>query len=87
MKPYWAFQGCSVPHRKVAMVLQVESSKRYSFLEILVCSLFAHQSFFKAGHDMLRGFEVNVNSALEIGKHLRAEENARGVRCLICVHG
>ncbi|KIY97426.1 ADP-ribosylation factor GTPase-activating protein AGD4, partial [Monoraphidium neglectum] len=56
---------------------EVELSKRYSFLELVVGAVHAHLMFFRNGTDLLGRLESPINDALQIGEHLRAEKVLR----------
>ena len=59
--------------------MQVELSKRYSFLELVVGSVHAHLMFFRNGTELLGRMEAPINDALHIGEHLRRQETERKV--------
>ncbi|KAI8476669.1 MAG: hypothetical protein J3K34DRAFT_455561 [Monoraphidium minutum] len=56
---------------------EVELSKRFSFLELIVGAVHAHLMFFRNGADLLGRLEGPINDALQIGEHLRREEGER----------
>ena len=52
----------------VAGWVQVESRKRYEFLEALVSSMDAHVRFFERGSQMLAGLGPYIQHSLEVGR-------------------
>ena len=59
--------------------MQVESAKRYNFLEMVVLVVFSHMKFFEQGHCSLNRLTAATNDALEIVDHLRKEQTIRSV--------
>jgi len=59
---------------------EVELSKRYAFLELVVGSVHAHLMFFRNGNELLGRLEGPINDALAIAEHLRGQETVRKVR-------
>jgi Arf-GAP/coiled-coil/ANK repeat/PH domain-containing protein len=60
-------------------IAEVELSKRYGFMELVVSSVHAHLMFFRNGSETLGRLEGPINDALAIGEALRAREAARKV--------
>jgi hypothetical protein len=58
---------------------EVELSKRYAFIELVVGSVHAHLMFFRNGNELLGRLEAPTNDALAIGEHLRGQEAAKKV--------
>ncbi|GBF92752.1 hypothetical protein Rsub_05121 [Raphidocelis subcapitata] len=58
-------------------IAEVELSKRYGFMELVVSAVHAHLMFFRNGSETLGRLEGPINDALAIGEALRGREAAR----------
>lgn len=64
---------------------ELESRKRYEFLEAMVSSMDAHLRFFERGHELLKNLEPYIQQGLQVVQQLKAEEiqNEEGLEAQI----
>lgn len=64
---------------------EMESRKRYEFLEAMLSSMDAHLRFFERGHELLKNLEPYIQQGLQVVQQLKAEEiqNEEGLEAQI----